>query len=183
MSPSRAMRALILHIYFYSLDDVSGFSKFNINNAPSCVFSVIKDILSVNPALKVRLFSVAIINMHVLMNGAHSTLPACMKSKPTEMMNGGTIASGLISAYPNYVLKAVQGFQNQGISNYAIPNEPENRNPTYPTCTMTPAIEGQIGAALRTLPNNNGLSSVKLVGYEVRTCIRPMQYDGGRMMV
>ncbi|KAJ7439055.1 hypothetical protein B0H11DRAFT_571136 [Mycena galericulata] len=123
---------------FYSLDDVSGntsFSKFNINNAPSCVFSVIKDILSVNPALKVRLFSVAIINMHVLMNGAHSTLVLfilfpveptdpnsdSLLSKPTEMMNGGTIASGLISAYPNYVLKAVQGFQNQGISNYAIP--------------------------------------------------------------
>jgi hypothetical protein len=29
------------------------------------------------------------------------------------------------------------------------------------------AVEGQIGAALRTLLNNNGLSGVKLVGYEV----------------
>lgn len=32
---------------------------------------------------------------------------------------------------------------------------------------MTPAIEGQIGAGLRTLLNNNGLSNVKVIGYEV----------------
>jgi hypothetical protein len=41
----------------YSLDDVSGdtsFNNFNINNVPAAVFSVIKDILTVNPALKVR---------------------------------------------------------------------------------------------------------------------------------
>ncbi|KAK7028681.1 glycoside hydrolase superfamily [Favolaschia claudopus] len=55
-----------------------------------------------------------------------------------------------------------------GINIYAVSvqNEPENNNPTYPTCTMTPAIEGQIGASLRSLLNNNGLSSVKVVGYE-----------------
>lgn len=46
-------------------------------------------------------------------------------------------------------------------------NEPQNSNPTYPTCTMTPQIEGQIGTGLRTLLNNNGLSGVKVVGYEV----------------
>jgi hypothetical protein len=36
---------------------------------------------------------------------------------------------------------------------------------------MTPQVEGQIGTSLRTLPNNNGLSNVKLVGYE------PTRYD------
>jgi hypothetical protein len=41
----------------YSLDDTSGdtsFNNFNINNAPSYLFSVIKDILAINPALKVK---------------------------------------------------------------------------------------------------------------------------------
>ncbi|KAJ7106818.1 glycoside hydrolase family 30 protein [Mycena crocata] len=139
----------------YSLDDTSGdtsFSKFNINNAPSYLFSVLKDILSINPALKV----------HIL----PWSPPAWMKT--TGTMNGGTIQSGFVSAYPTYLLKAVQGFKAQGIPIYAVSvqNEPQNNNPTYPTCTMTPAMEGQIGAALRTLLNNNGLSSVKLVGYE-----------------
>ncbi|KAJ7871759.1 glucan endo-1,6-beta-glucosidase [Mycena leptocephala] len=139
----------------YSLDDTSGdtsFSNFNINNAPAYLFSVIKDILSINPALKV----------HIL----PWSPPAWMKT--TGTMNGGTIQSGFVSSYPTYLLKAVQGFKNQGINIYAVSvqNEPENSNPTYPTCTMTPAIEGQIGAALRTLLNNNGLSSVKVVGYE-----------------
>ncbi|KAJ7225138.1 glucan endo-1,6-beta-glucosidase [Mycena haematopus] len=139
----------------YSLDDVSGdtsFSQFNINNSPPYLFSVIKDILTINPALKV----------HIL----PWSPPGWMKT--TNTMNGGTIQSGFVSAYPTYLLKAVQGFHNLGIDIYAISvqNEPENSNPTYPTCSMTPAIEGQIGAALRTLLNNNGLASVKLVGYE-----------------
>ncbi|KAJ7151952.1 glycoside hydrolase family 30 protein [Mycena filopes] len=158
----------------YSLDDVSGdttFKNFNINNSPAYLFSVIKDILTINPALKV----------HIL----PWSPPAWMKS--TLTMNGGTIQPGFVSAYPTYLLKAVQGFTNQGIKIYAISvqNEPQNDNPTYPTCTMTPAIEGQIGAALRTLLNNNGLSTVKLVGYEHNwdnTASYPvtlMQDDGG----
>ncbi|KAF7340532.1 Glycoside hydrolase family 30 protein [Mycena sanguinolenta] len=139
----------------YSLDDVSGdtsFKSFNINNSPSYLFSVIKDILTINPALKVHIVP--------------WSPPGWMKT--TGTMNGGTLQSSLVSAYPTYLLKAVQGFHSMGINIYAISvqNEPENSNPTYPTCTMTPAMEGQIGAALRTLLNNNGLSSVKLVGYE-----------------
>ncbi len=68
----------------------------------------------------------------------------------------------------NYLLKSLQGFQNNGIPLYAISiqNEPENSNPTYPTCSMSVAVEAQIGAALRTLMNNNGFSSVKLIGFE-----------------
>src|SRR5258707_14341686 len=46
-------------------------------------------------------------------------------------------------------------------------NEPQNSNPTYPTCTMTPDMEGQIGSSLRSLLNSNGLSNVKIIGYEV----------------
>ena len=32
---------------------------------------------------------------------------------------------------------------------------------------MTPQVEAQIATSLRDLLNNNGLSSVKVVGYEV----------------
>ncbi|KAJ7588657.1 glucan endo-1,6-beta-glucosidase [Mycena floridula] len=136
--------------HVYSLDDTSGdtsFSSFNIDAAPSYLFSVINDIRSINSDLKVH-------------------IPAWMKDSGT--MNGGSLKSNLVSAYPTYLLKAVQGFVSKGIPIYAISiqNEPENSNPTYPTCSMTPAVEGQIGAGLRTLLNNNGLSSVKVVGYE-----------------
>lgn len=47
-------------------------------------------------------------------------------------------------------------------------NEPENSNPTYPSCLMTPAVMAQIGTSLRSLLNNNGLSGVKVYGFEVR---------------
>lgn len=42
----------------YSFDDVSGdtsLKHFDINKAPSSVFSVLKDILSINSAIKVHL--------------------------------------------------------------------------------------------------------------------------------
>ncbi|KAK7441532.1 hypothetical protein VKT23_016523 [Stygiomarasmius scandens] len=45
-------------------------------------------------------------------------------------------------------------------------NEPENSNPTYPSCSMSPEVEGQLGASLRSLMNQNGLGSVKIIGYE-----------------
>ncbi|CAK5275076.1 unnamed protein product [Mycena citricolor] len=139
----------------YSLDDTNGdiiFSRFNINNSPSYLFQTIQDILSINAALKVHIVP--------------WSPPGWMKT--TGTMNGGTILSQYVGVYPTYLLKAVQGFVSKGINVYAISvqNEPENSNPTYPTCTMTPAIEGQIGTALRTLMNSAGLSSVKLVGYE-----------------
>ncbi|KAF9448810.1 glycoside hydrolase family 30 protein [Macrolepiota fuliginosa MF-IS2] len=158
----------------YSLDDTSGdtsFSNFNINKIPSYVFSVLKDIQSINRYVKV----------HIL----PWSPPGWMKT--TGTMNGGSLQSNFISIYPTYLLKAVQGFSSQGISVYAIgvQNEPQNNNPTYPTCTMTPDVEGQIGASLRTLLNNNGFSNVKIVGYEHnwdtagQYPVQLMQDDGG----
>ncbi|KAJ7473368.1 glycoside hydrolase [Mycena latifolia] len=139
----------------YSLDDVNGdtsFSQFNINNQPSYVFSVVADILSVNTILKVHIVP--------------WSPPGWMKDSGT--MNGGSLKSNLVSAYPTYLLKAVQGFKSHGIPIFAISvqNEPQNSNPTYPSSTLTPATEGQIGAALRSLLNSNGLSSVKIIGYD-----------------
>lgn len=139
----------------YSLDDTSGdtsFNSFDIDRAPSYLFSVIKDILSINPDLKVHIIP--------------WSPPGWMKDSGT--MNGGSLKSEFVNAYPTYLLKAVQGFQSKGIDVYAISiqNEPENNDGTYPTCTMTPDVMGQIGTSLRTLLNNNGLSSVKVIGYE-----------------
>lgn len=140
--------------YSYSWDDSPGdtsFSCFSVT-APCYVFSVLQDIRAINNRIKV----------HIL----PWSPPGWMKT--TGVMTGGSLASQYVSIYSTYLLKAVQGVQNQGISVYAIStqNEPQNNNPTYPTCTMTPQIEGQIGTSLRTLLDNNGLSNVKIVGYE-----------------
>ncbi|KAF9460162.1 glycoside hydrolase family 30 protein [Collybia nuda] len=139
----------------YSFADTSGdtsFNSFNINRAPAYLFSVLKDIRAINNRVKVHLVP--------------WSPPGWMKDSGS--MNGGSLRSQYVSAYPTYLLKAVQGFQNQGIPIHAISiqNEPQHSNPTYPTCTMTPVVEGQIGSGLRTLLNNNGLSGVKIVGYE-----------------
>ncbi|PPR01864.1 hypothetical protein CVT24_001345 [Panaeolus cyanescens] len=139
----------------YSLDDTSGdtsFNNFNINKIPSNVFSVLRDIKSYNSNLKLQLVP--------------WSPPGWMKDSGT--MNGGAFKTQYVTQYATYLLKAVQGFQNQGFSVYAISvqNEPQNSNPTYPTCTMSSDTEGRIATALRSLLNSNGLSGVKIIGYE-----------------
>ncbi|KAF8797523.1 glycoside hydrolase family 30 protein [Phlegmacium glaucopus] len=139
----------------YSLDDTSGdisFFKFDINATPSYVFSVLKDILSINSLMK----------LHIL----PWSPPAWMKDSGT--MNGGSLQSQYIGSYATYLLKSVQGFQSKGLPVYAISiqNEPQNSNPTYPTCNMTADAEGQIAASLRSLLNANSLSNVKIIGHE-----------------
>ncbi|KAF8991123.1 glycoside hydrolase family 30 protein [Cyathus striatus] len=141
--------------FVYSLDDTSGdttFANFSINRTPSYVFSVLRDIRSLNDRIKIHLVP--------------WSPPAWMKDSGT--MLGGSLQSRYISTYPTYLLKAVQAYQGLGFTVYAISiqNEPQNNNPTYPSATYTPAVEGQIGAGLRTLLNNNGLSNVKVIGYE-----------------
>ncbi|KAI0299042.1 glycoside hydrolase superfamily [Multifurca ochricompacta] len=139
----------------YSLDDVSGdtsLSRFSISSTPSYIFSVLKDIQAINPYLRVII--------------TPWSPPGWMKGSGT--MNGGSLNTAYVSQYANYLLKAIQGFRNQGINIYAISvqNEPENSNGSYPTCSMPVSIMAQIGSALRTLMNNNGLSGVKLLGYD-----------------
>ncbi|KAL0564533.1 hypothetical protein V5O48_017513 [Marasmius crinis-equi] len=139
----------------YSFDDTSGDSSlknFNINRAPAYLFSVLKDIKSVNPLIKV----------HVL----PWSPPPWMKSSNT--MNGGQLSSNQVQNFANYLLKCIQGFQNQGIPIYAISiqNEPQNSDSTYPTTTYTPQLEAQVGQALRSLLNNNALGGVKIIAYD-----------------
>jgi len=89
-----------------------------------------------------------------------------MKSSMT--MNGGSLNTGLINTYAQYLLKAIQGFQSKGTVPWAISiqNEPENSNGNYPTCSMPANVMAQIGNALRPLMNSNGFSNVKLIGYD-----------------
>ncbi|KAJ6526635.1 glucan endo-1,6-beta-glucosidase [Mycena vulgaris] len=137
----------------YSFDDTSGdtsFNSFNIGKAPSYLYTVIKDIQSINP-------------VHVL----PWSPPGWMKT--TGSMNGGSLQSQYVSIYASYLLKCLQGFKTEGITSlYAISiqNEPQNSQTSYPTTSMTVAVHAQVGIALRALMNSNGFSSVKLIGYE-----------------
>ncbi|THH14377.1 hypothetical protein EW146_g5945 [Bondarzewia mesenterica] len=140
---------------YYSFDDVSGdtgLSSFNINKAPSAVFTVLKDIQTINSYLRVIL--------------TPWSPPAWMKSGGS--MQGGSFTTSLVSTYANYLLNALQGFKNNGVTAYAISiqNEPENGDTSYPTCSMPVTTMAQIGTALRTLLNNNGFSGTKIIGYE-----------------
>ncbi|KAJ7657870.1 glycoside hydrolase [Mycena polygramma] len=140
----------------YSFDDTSGdtsFNNFNIGRAPSYLYTVLKDIQSINSILKV----------HIL----PWSPPGWMKT--TGSMDGGSLSSQYTSVYANYLLKCLQGFKSEGITSlYAISiqNEPENSQSSYPTTSMPVAQEAQIGIALRSLMNSNGFSTVKLIGYE-----------------
>ncbi|TDL27029.1 glycoside hydrolase [Rickenella mellea] len=141
--------------YVYSYDDSNGdtsFNNFNINNAPASLYSVLRDIMSINNLLKV----------HVV----PWSPPGWMKS--TGAMNGGSLQSKYVSIYAKYLLKCVQGFNSNGIPPYAISiqNEPQNSNPTYPSTLISASQEAQIGTQLRTLLNNNGFSGVRIIGYD-----------------
>lgn len=67
-----------------------------------------------------------------------------------------------------YLLKCLQGYISLGIRPYAISvqNEPQYSNPTYPTASFTPAVEGQVARALREAMQDNGLTDIKLIGME-----------------
>ncbi|ELU37959.1 glycoside hydrolase family 30 protein [Rhizoctonia solani AG-1 IA] len=137
----------------YSFDDKSGdttLSSFSLDNAPSYLWSVLKDIYSINPKIKLYV------------------LPW---SPPAWMKSGGTMSGGELQAQYNdaqYLFKTVQQLSARGFPVYAInpQNEPQNSNPTYPTTKMSASQEAAIGQALRPLLNNNGFSSVKIIGFE-----------------
>jgi O-glycosyl hydrolase len=85
-------------------------------------------------------------------------------------MIGGGINPSEYSNYAQYLFDAVSGFTTalNGHKPYSvtIQNEPQNPDPTYPTCTMSVDDMGQIGNALRSLLNNNGFGGVYTIGYE-----------------
>ncbi|KAF9526218.1 glucan endo-1,6-beta-glucosidase [Crepidotus variabilis] len=139
----------------YSYNDVSGdtgMKNVDANAAPSYTFSVLADILAVNPAIKI----------HVV----PWSPPGWMKDSWT--MNGGSLRSEMIDVYPTYLFRALQSLRSKGIEVYAvsIQNEPQYSNPTYPTASFTPSTEARIGIQLKSLMKSNGFPNVKLVGYD-----------------
>ncbi|TEB21233.1 glycoside hydrolase [Coprinellus micaceus] len=141
----------------YSLNDNAGdefMIRFDMNRVPPYTFAVLRDMMGINSLLKFHLNP--------------WSPPAWMKTNMT--MNGGSLQERYIPAYARYLLKAVQGFRTRGVPVYAISttfqNEPQNSNPTYPTCLMSPDLEARIVLNLRDLLDSNGLGNVKIVGYE-----------------
>lgn len=83
----------------YSLDDISGdtsFSRFNIDNAPSYLFSVLSDILFVNSHVKVHIVPWSPVRRLCLTD----CLFLMMLPKPGWMKDSGTMNGGsLLSQY------------------------------------------------------------------------------------
>ncbi|KII84031.1 glycoside hydrolase family 30 protein [Plicaturopsis crispa FD-325 SS-3] len=139
----------------YTFDDTKGdtsLNKFSIDAAPSYLFSIIKDIVGINPLMKVHLLP--------------WSPPGWMKS--SGHIGGGSLEPQYETAYAHYLLKSLQGFKDKGITAYAIgiQNEPQNSNPTYPTALVPSNVEAAIGKTLRTLMNANGFKDTKLIGFE-----------------
>ncbi|KAJ7438487.1 glycoside hydrolase family 30 protein, partial [Mycena latifolia] len=139
----------------WSYCDTAGdtsFSTFDINRTPSAVWTVLYDILAINPLIKIYVVP--------------WSPPAWMKD--SNNMRGGSISSNYVGIYPTYLFKALQGLQGKGIPLYAIAiqNEPQYSDTSYPSTTVPAATEATIALALRTLMNNNGFSGVKIIGYD-----------------
>ncbi|KAG9019906.1 hypothetical protein FRB90_000037 [Tulasnella sp. 427] len=137
----------------YSWWDAGGsIDQFSTSSVPSYVWEVLADIKSVQPSIK----------LFVLPWSA----PGWMKDSGT--MKGGSLPTWYYTSYSQYLWKAVQAFKDKGYNVYALSlqNEPLNSDGTYPSAYIPSAVVASIGKDLRTILNNNGLSSVKLIGYE-----------------
>ena len=68
----------------------------------------------------------------------------------------------------NYLLKCVQGMNRMRLLPYTISlqNEPQHSQNSYPTMLLSVSQGAAVGVALRRLLDNNGFSSVKIVGYD-----------------
>ncbi|PCH40287.1 glycoside hydrolase family 30 protein [Wolfiporia cocos MD-104 SS10] len=139
----------------YSFDDTSGdtsLSDFNINNAPSYLYSTLQDITGINSLLKIHIVP--------------WSPPGWMTS--TGTMLGGSFLDEYTDTYASYLLKCLQAYSSMGFSVYAIgiQNEPQNSDSTYPTCLISAAQEAAIGIQLRSLMDSNGFSDTIIIGYE-----------------
>jgi glucosylceramidase len=143
----------------YSYDDVPAgqtdpnLTKFSIAHDMAYTIPLLKQALTVNPAIKV----VAV----------PWSPPAWMKTSGT--MNGGNMNTAYFPNLAQYFVKFVQAYQQQGVPTYAVlpQNEPLNSKAGYPT-EYLPAIDEAafIGGSLGPAMNAAGLSNVKILGYD-----------------
>lgn len=143
----------------YSYDDMpagqtdAGLAQFSIAHDTAYTIPLLKQALTINPALKVAALP--------------WSPPAWMKSGGT--MNGGNISPAYYASLAQYFVLFVQGYKQQGIPIYAVSpqNEPLNSTTNYPSAYLAAADEAtfvanNLGPALQ----GSGLSSVKIFAYE-----------------
>lgn len=143
----------------YSYDDMpagqtdTAMANFSIAHDTAYILPLLKQALSLNPALKVV--------------GLPWSPPAWMKTSGT--MNGGNINPAYYASLAQYFVLFVQAYQQQGVPIYAVSpqNEPLNSNTSYPTAYLAAADEttfvvNYLGPALQ----GAGLSQTKIFAYE-----------------
>ncbi len=119
--------------HVFSYDDLaagltdSTLSKFSISTDEKYLIPVLKQILAINPAIKIL--------------GSPWSPPAWMKSNNSTM--AGSLLAAYYSSYANYFVKYIQAMKAEGITIDAITiqNEPLNPN-NNPSMVMQPTEEG-----------------------------------------
>ena len=122
---------------YYTYDDLpSGqtdptLAQFSIAHDLDYLIPILKQAVQVNPALKVQLNS--------------WTAPAWMKDN-NSLVNGGHLLPQYNAAWANYIVKAIQAYQAQGVPIWSttVLNEPYNIVRDYPTMEVPASQSGVI---------------------------------------
>jgi O-glycosyl hydrolase len=104
-------------------------------------------------------------------NNGETINPSCPKGKSVaNTTEGPYINQEYITdgTYADYILQELLEYQSENLPLYAVSlqNEPHACSTSYPTMLMSSDQEAQLGGQLRTLLNQNGLSQVKILGWE-----------------
>ena len=115
-------------VWPYTYDDASyedfNMNEFSINKDLDFVIPVLKDILRINPSVRIM--------------ASPWSAPAWMKDNGS--LNGGSLKSGAayLQALAEYFVRFVKAYQSQGITidTITLQNEPEHATSGYPTMAM-----------------------------------------------
>jgi len=139
----------------WTFDDTDGdttLASFDFSPAKLYMVPVMKDILTINPQIKVML--------------CPWTAPAWMKT--SNSLFSGHLKDDMFDVYADYFVKFTQAFQAEGIPVYAVSmqNEPLFEPNTYAGMAMSSAEQAKLAKALGPKFAAAGLSAVKIIAYE-----------------
>ena len=144
----------------YTYDDLpngvttdTSLNYFSINPDRTNQIPLIKQALGLNP--NISIFAVP------------WSPPAWMKTNGS--LNSGSLSTNRYQVYANYFVKYIQAYQAENIPIFSISpqNEPLNGASHYPTCYMSASDQKTfIGSYLGPTLSANGLSNVKIIGYD-----------------
>ncbi len=131
----------------YSYDEVKDdtqLTHFSIERDKAYILPILQEILAINPELR---------------------LLASPWSPPAWMKTGGSLGGGYmrekyLACYADYILKFIQGYEDEGIPIYAVTpqNEPQTaQNGHMPACIWHPDHEAAFIEILREKMNQSGL--------------------------